>query len=313
MKRLISNIYNSIALSSPRAEVMLRKLYWKNVELLSFLSPNKNNRIYRNNTLKFEEVLSYLKNNGVNNGSLVVVHSSYGNLKPLSFSPSEVNDELIKLIGDSGTLAMPVIRAFKEDNLSLKDKLNDKIGEVECTYDINKTQVISGVLGIDLMKRKDSVTSKFPLNPLTAIGRLSDKMMEQNLEGDLPSPHGPNSSWKFCADNDALIVYLGVDFGHHLTMQHVSAECNDNWELKDFYINRDFKIIDGENVIYKTVRERRQKWTVYLAEKNVRKMLLKEGIVKATNIDGVPVSVIKAKELLSFYDNHSNKTFPYYV
>ena len=52
---------------------------------------------------------------------------------------------------------------------------------------------------------------------------------------------------------------------------------------------------------------------MYLAEKNVRKMLLKEGIVKATNIDGVPVSVIKAKELLSFYDNHSNKTFPYYV
>ena len=52
---------------------------------------------------------------------------------------------------------------------------------------------------------------------------------------------------------------------------------------------------------------------MYLAEKNVRKMLLKEGIVKATNIDGVHISVIKSKELLNFFDNHSNKTFPYYL
>src|SRR5690554_1270052 len=123
MKKIISNIYNSIALSSPRAEVMLRKLYWKNVETLSFLSPNKNNRISRDVPLDFDKILNYLIDRGVKKGSLVVVHSSYGNLKPLSLSPSEINDELIKLVGDSGTLAMPVIRAFKEDDLSLKDKL----------------------------------------------------------------------------------------------------------------------------------------------------------------------------------------------
>ena len=58
MKKLISNIYNRIALSSPRAEVMLRKLYWKNVETLSFLSPNKNNRICWNVPIDIDKTLN---------------------------------------------------------------------------------------------------------------------------------------------------------------------------------------------------------------------------------------------------------------
>lgn len=313
MKKFIVKLYNEIALFSPKNEVFLRKLYWKNVERLHFLSPNKSNRIERSVPLDFNLVLDFLSKNGIGEGSTMIVHSSYANLKPLPLSPDEVNNELIKLVGNGGTLAMPVIRSFEEDNLSLNALLEDKISDIECTYNVQKTKVTSGVLASTLMMNSESVISKFPLNPLTAYGLLAEKMMRENINGDLPSPHGPNSAWKFCADQNAFVVYLGIDFGHHLTMQQVSAECNENWGLEDFYLERKFKIIDGEEVIYKTVKERRHKWTMFLAEKNVRKELLDAGIIKAINIEGVPVSVFKSKELLDYYNNHKNKTFPYYV
>ena len=313
MKSLISKIYNKIALSSPESEVFLRKLYWKNVSLLSFLSPNKSNRIYREEELIFDDVLKFLSDNGVVEGTNIVVHSSYANLKPIALSPREVIEELIKLIGEKGTIAMPVIRKFDEDKLTLKEQLRDQIKDITCTYDVQKSKVTSGVLAYTLMKFPESVTSNFPLNPLTAFGPLSKAMMKNNLEGEAPSAHGPNSSWKFCADNDAFVIYLGVDFGHHLTMQQVAAESNIKWPIKDFYVERKFNIIDGEESLNKTIKERRLKWTMYLAEKNVRRELVNEGIVKVTKIKEVPVCILKAKELFDFYNNHKNPTYPYYL
>ncbi|HBT85777.1 MAG TPA: hypothetical protein DEB12_07715 [Porphyromonadaceae bacterium] len=313
MKQAISRIYNKIALTSPKVEVLLRKMYWHNIDTLSTLSPYNNNRINRSGELHFEDVLDFLSKNGVGEGSNMVVHSSYGNLKPISLTPKDIVQKLIEFIGENGTLAMPVIRRFEEDTLSLKDHLEDKIKEIECTYDLKKTKVTSGILGATLMRLPGSVTSKFPLNPLTAFGPLADPMMHNNLEGELPSAHGPNSSWKFCADRDAWVVYLGVDFGHHLTMQQVAAECNSNWDIEDFYVERKFKIIDETTSISKVVKERRLKWTMFLAEKNVRKELLKEGIVKKTNINDAPACVLKASELIEFYNNHKEKYYPYYV
>src|SRR5690554_5297608 len=131
MKKIIAKLYNSFALSSPKNEVLLRKLYWNNVERLHFLSPNKSNRIERQVSLNFEEVLDFLSKNGVGEGSNIVVHSSYANLRPLPLSPVQVNEELMKLIGTAGTIAMPVIRAFEEDKLSLKEQFEGKISGVE--------------------------------------------------------------------------------------------------------------------------------------------------------------------------------------
>ena len=313
MKKTISRIYNKIVLASPKVEVMLRKMYWHNIDTFSTLSPYKDNRIDRNEELHFEDVLDFLSKNGVGESSNIVVHSSYGNLKPISLTPKDVIQKLIEFIGKGGTLAMPVIRRFKEDTLSLTDHLEDKIQEIVCTYDVKNTAVTSGILSTTLMRLPDSITSKFPLNPLTAFGPLAKHMMENNLEGELPSPHGPNSSWKFCADHDAFVIYLGVDFGHHLTMQHVAAECNPNWDIEDFYLERKFKIIDETTSITKVIKERRLKWTMFLAEKNVRKELLEEGIVKRTTINDAPVCVLKANDLISFYNNYKEKYYPYFI
>lgn len=309
----ISSLYKKIALSSPKAEVFLRKLYWNNATLLSRFSVNKTNRFHRTEYVDFEEIINFLKECGIGEGALVVMHSSYGNLKPTSLDNKGIIERLLQLVGTTGTLAAPVIRHFKEEEImTLKDKINDKVADIHCVYDVENTPVSSGVLCSTLMKHPESETSLFPLNPLTAVGPLAKDMMKDNLEGDYPSAHGPGSCWKFCADHNAYIIYLGVNYGHHITMQQVVTESYPEMCPPDFFHKRSFTIINGEERKEVVVHERRQQWTKCLAEMNVNKDLAESGIVKMTNIKGIPVSVMKAQDLIEFYRKKGGY-YPYFV
>lgn len=309
----IGSIYKKIALSSPKVEVFLRKLYWNNAALLSRFSVNKTNRFHRTEFVDFEEIINFLKECGIGEGALVVMHSSYGNLKPTSLDNKGIIERLLQLVGTTGTLAAPVIRHFKEEEvMTLKDKINDKVAEIHCVYDVENTPVSSGVLCSTLMKHPESETSLFPLNPLTAVGPLAKDMMEGNLDGEYPSAHGSNSCWKFCADHNAYIVYLGVNYGHHITMQQVVTESFPEMCPPDFFHKRSFSIINGEERKEVVVHERRQQWTKCLAEMNVNKDLAESGIVKMTNIKGIPVSVMKAQDLIEFYRKKGGY-YPYFV
>lgn len=310
-RKLVGNLYNFVVNISPCIEVFCRKIYWRNIEKVSNLSNLKSERIDRTELLDFEDVINFLKKCGINKGDLVVMHSSYGNVKPCTLSATEIIDRLIDFLGEDGTLAAPVIRCFKEEgHLSLKQKYEDKIKDITCVYDVNETKITSGILGELLMRHEGSVTSLFPLNPMTAYGKLAKPMMEKNLYGEYPSAHGPNSSWKFCYDNDAYILYLGVDFGHHLTMHQIIAECNPTWNIKNFYVKRNFDIKYRNRIIKKTVSERRLFWSQFISEKNNRDEIYKSGIVKSIIIKGVPIHVIKSKDLIDFYLSRRNY-YPY--
>ena len=312
MKISIGVLYRKVALLSPKIEVVLRTFYWNNVKHLSKFSINKTNRFHRIKYVDFNVIVDFLKNAGIGEGALVILHSSYGNLKPTSLDNKGIIDSLLSLVGESGTLAAPVIRSFPEEEvLTRDDQFNDAVENIECTYDVQKSKITSGVLAYTLMQHTRSYTSRFPLNPLTAVGPLAKDMMVHNLDGETPSAHGPNSCWKFCADHDAFIVYLGINYEHHLTMQQVVTENYSQMRPEKFFRYRKFKIIDNEEVLYKTVAERRQKWTKNLAEINVAKDIRDSGIVNSIVIDDIPVSVIKAKDLITFYLSKGG-TYPYF-
>lgn len=306
----LSKIYNRVCHLSPIVEVAARMIYWRNVSKASGLSNNKNRRIQHAEEVDFNDVIDFLKQNGIGKGSLVIYHSSYGNIKPCNKDVKGVVDSLLTLVGDEGTLAAPVIRSYADDNRSLSEKfLNSKPIPV-CTYDVRNTKITSGILAATLMAHEGSVTSLHPLNPLTAVGPLAQPMMAHNLDGDAPSAHGPNSCWKFCFDHDAYIVYLGCDFGHHITMQQIIAECNPTWNVKDFFWKRKFVIKDGDSVIEKEVSERTYFWSQYLAELNTRENLIKAGVAKYTTINGMPLCVMRSKDLISFMTSQ-RKYYPY--
>lgn len=311
-----SDIYTKLALLSPRLEILLRKVYWKNVTLLSRYKPVRG-KIVKSKAEKavdFNKVLDYLRMNNVGKGSLIIVHSSYDALACTGLSPNQIIDALLGLIGDEGTLAMPVIRHFKEDP-SPEIVLKKCMSDIVSIYDVKKTLITTGLLPFVLMKKKGSVTSRFPLNPMTAYGPLAIPMMEKNLQGDIASPHGINSSWKFCLDHNAFIIGLGLNSGF-LTLTHVFEEAISDWPIKDWYRQRIFNIIDGDFQTTKTVHERKPKWgLLYFAEENNRHDLIKNNILLQMNNEDIHTCLIDSAKLKVFFEekNKITKGYPYYA
>jgi aminoglycoside 3-N-acetyltransferase len=309
----IFDLYKEITTISPRIEIFTRKLYWNNISVFSRFRP-KLNQVEKNQAvINFDKIIEYLNNSGIGNGQILIVHSSYDLLEPSGLDPDEINSKILDLVGVDGTLVMPAIRKYKEEG-RINEYIKKDLNEVICTYDVRRSKVISGFLPFMLMQRDDCRISRFPLNPVVAVGKYADEMIKHNLEGDNPSPHGPNSSWKFCVDKNAVVIGLGVDMPHFLTITHVNEECSKEWPIRNWYRRRKFQIIDKDFRTYKEVLERQPVWgTIYLAENKYRKDLLSNNILKVEIVEGLKISILESGKLIEFLHNHSHKGYPYYV
>jgi len=296
--------------SSPYVELFIRYLYWNNINF--FLRFAKKKHI-NTKFVNFSKVSDYLKDVGISSGDLLLVHSSYGNLKCVKKSPIEIIEELKNIVGENGSIAMPAIREYEEEP-NLRNYLKTDLSETVCTYDVYNTKVITGVLPATMVKMSESVVSKFPLNTMVAIGKLAKPMMEDNLKGDLPTACGVHSSWKFCLDNNAYLVGLGTDLSGSLTMIHVAEDILDEkWAIKNWYRKRIFKIIDKDFTVLKTVRERQPKWgALHWAGRTLCKDLADKKILFTKNIEGVLVEVMKAKDLIDYLNSKNQKGYPYF-
>jgi aminoglycoside 3-N-acetyltransferase len=313
----IESIYNKIACISPHIEVLLRQIYWNNVDILSkfrLKSKKKDDKKAALIPTDFNQIIEVLKSFGVKKGSLIIVHSSYDSLESTGLSPDEIIDALLELIGKEGTLAMPVIRLYKQCYKKGKEYITFNTDNIICKYNVQKTMVVTGLLPYSLMRRKDSETSRHPLNPLTAVGPLAKSMMEHELEGDKPSPHGPDSSWKYCLDHNALVIGLGIDLSHYCTIGHVVEETTPNWPIKDWYRNRNFEIIDHEFRKNIVVKERKPKWgTLYLAEQNLKKRLIKDNILHSQKLNTIDISYVDAQIHNKYLRSIITSSFPYVI
>lgn len=63
--------------------------------------------------IDFTRVVDWLKANGVGEGSLLIVHSTYESLEATGLEPDAIVENLLELVGKTGTLAMPAIRKYK--------------------------------------------------------------------------------------------------------------------------------------------------------------------------------------------------------
>lgn len=307
----LSNIYNRIALLSPRMEVILRRFYWNNYELLKRFKPKSSLRPDTGEKINFDKIIEYLRGRGIGEGALLIVHSSYGAIKGSGLSPDEVIDKLLYLIGRTGTLAMPVIRHFEEEP-SVEDEIKANLEEVVSVYDVLTSPITTGALPKCLHKRKESVTSRFPLNPMCALGPLAEQMMADNLNSH--SPHDEHSAWKYCSDHNAIIVGIGIDLAHYLTMLHVAEEAYPGWPIKDWFRKRNFIIKDGDFQVQKTVLERRPKWgMLHLADKLYTKDFKEKGILIETTIESTRIGIIKSSELIHYLNSRKAEGYPYIV
>jgi len=298
---------------SPHMEMFLRRIYWKNVKWLSKKAKSKKSMEVNSTPINFNKIEDFLSSNGVREGALIVVHSAYGPFKGRGKTPSQIIEALLELIGDTGTLAMPAMAAFK-NAVKAEDYLNEASPDAVYEYNVIKSPIKTGVLPLILHKCARSIRSRHPINSMVAMGPLAEAIMRDNLKGASPLACGKNSSWKHCVDNGAVIVGLGTDLTHSLTMIHVAEDVLDErWPVDDWYANKTFIIKDGDYEEKRTLRERSPHWgALHYGERTLCKDLINAGILKTTTINGITVEVLNSKDLIEFLMQKNSSGYPYF-
>ena len=314
----LSALYNKLALTSPYVEILLRHLYWTNVKRFEKFNPNKATKAgnkCKAEDADFGKVIEWLQEKGIGKGDLLIVHSGYGELERTGLSPDEIINRLLDLVGCTGTLAMPVIRRFKDLDKARKEGTD--LRTLTFKYNVKKTMVTSGMLPYALMHRENAVISHHPFNPLCAVGPLANAMMEHNLDDDQPSPHGPNSCWKFCYEHAGKVCSIGTDIEHHNTMMHILEESFGDWFWTDdiWYDKLKFEIIDeSKNSQTVCVKNRKEEWgKLHIAEINVCQAEKEEGVMISDRIQGITVGFVSPQKMVEFLRKKKKKGYPYFV
>lgn len=306
--------FNRILGISPYLEVVIRSIYWRSNFLIEYKNKRDSNakeKIKNSRPTPFPLIMQKLRDRGINEGDLLIVHSSFDSLKKTDSNPKEIIESLLNLLGESGTLGMPTTPLFK-GALTGKAIIAQDVSELILDYNPKKTIASTGLLPNIFLRFPGVIRSQHPLNTLAAVGPLAKQMMEKNLLGDKPLPCGVNSSWKFCVDHNAKIVALGVDLAHSLTMVHVAEDMNpEQWPVKGWYRERKFRIIESSNINEIVVRERHPKWSMYYAERTLYKDLIRAGLMTSDSINGIKVEIVDdSKKLIDFLEEKSKTGYP---
>lgn len=317
----LSRIYRKVALLSPRLEVFMRRAYWALRPLLRVFTVTtggtsaQSGVVEHNKTTDFTKVIDYLREIGVKSGDILIVHSSFDSLKTTGLDAEGVIDSLSELVGKEGTLAMPAIRHFPEEGVGqeyLRRYIKDLVPE-DVLYDVYRSPIISGLLPFTLSRYDEAFISEFPLNPLVAVGAHAEEMMKGNIEGILPSAHGVQSAWKYCADHNAWSIGLGVDEKDYLTIFHVGQEQPD-WPYNEsaWYLERSFTIKNGRSKFPLRIRERRRRWTKSFPEINFYCDLEKNGVMSNATVEGIKILAVRSQDLFEFIGKQYDG-YPYII
>ncbi len=300
MNKTIKKLYSA----SMIPEVTIRKIFYSLPVLQKYYKNRRKNSVnVEKQKLDKEILFSQINKANISKGCLLIVHSSMDSLNHFDISPRELIDFLLKLIGNTGTLAMPAFPIYKTDII------ND--AKIEHLYNVKKKLCATGMLPNVFLRYPNVVRSKFPYNSLAAVGPLADEMMQENLNSDLA--FGKGSSWYFCKEQEAKVLMLGVPSHQTTTIVHVAEDyLDDKWPIKNWYVTRKFKIRDGQETLSKTIRIRDPFWVRFNASYYRTKCFKNEELLNEWEYEGISFGVIEnSSELVDYIVDRAlnNKLF----
>ncbi|MBO5923846.1 MAG: AAC(3) family N-acetyltransferase [Lentisphaeria bacterium] len=131
-----------------------------------------------------------LRNLGLQNGDIVLLHSSLVSLGKVNGGPAAVIDAFLDVIGAEGTLLVPVFGAL-------------------------------GILTDEVKNRPDAVISPCPVGTLAAIGKDAAELCRDHWKAE--TAHGNDTPYTRLAEKGGFICLLGVDQDRNTTLHSVEA------------------------------------------------------------------------------------------
>jgi aminoglycoside N3'-acetyltransferase len=303
-----SGTLNKLLRIFPFMEVLSKIIYWK----IKPLIPHKIGLYLKNlrtsavktaiiSQVDLRDLSIFLKQIGIHENSTIVVHSSYDSLKSLKVLPRDIINMLVSLVGPNGNLAMPANRVYANTNQPID-------------FNVNNSKIWSGALPFTLLRDERSVKSHMPINSIVAIGPDAKNFVIDELTTEDETPCGQNSAWFKLYQNNALVLGLGVDLVHNLTMTHLVEDCwPDEWPSQNWYDRVTYRIMDSDYIRNVSILQRKEYIGKYFyTEARLARDLEKHGILKSYMFNGIKVQILSSVELIGFLKIRSKNFYPFY-
>lgn len=304
------------------SEIFARQIYWRNPKMRSLIKRSKFRRrvpLVRNVDVDrlFLGISELLELRG---GKLMIHSSTEGvnlvsrkdGVSPLVGSARVAACLVARFkeeIGTSGIVAMPTHPAYDGDREFFKDK-----SDTFFTYNVARTPSKVGMLSEVFRRSEGVVRSLHPLSSLACWGAGASELLSGNIGDDEPLPHGVSSGYyKFCR-LQGMVISINVPLIKALTIVHCAEEVRDSeWPVRNFFYPRAFSIKSSGCERMVRVRERRPIWVRNISLGQLRRDLLKFGILKEHIIEGVRVDVAYAGPCYDYMmKRNSGSTYPYF-
>lgn len=218
--------------------------------------------------------------------------------------------------GPDATLCMPTHPQLEGDPGFLFDK-----SETHYVYDVRRSPSRVGLLSELFRRRRGVRRSHHPLSALAACGPIAELLVKEELPADAsappPLPHGRHSSYHRLCQRGAVVVGFNLRLIKAMTVLHVAEEVADErWPVRDFFYRRRFTIVDADSHEREvTVRERRPEYVRSLMLGRVERDLLRHGILRRNDVQGIRIEWADAGEVMRFMTDQqqcgSTRTYPY--
>ena len=322
----MNRLLKLILIKFPYLEAIIRNLYWRfkiTNKLISFLTEKnkkkisiKNHKVSNKSSFSFFE--KFIKE-VIRNEEVILIHSSLSNLLKIGVDKNIFVENLLQLsLNNSITIATPTFPIFKNEFKSLDRFKDPSLDPEKFPFDLQSKRISTGLLGKELLKKQNSQRSKIPINNLSAIGPLADKLFEkEHLYGNSPYPCGIYSPWQELYNLDSLIIFLDLNPSHSCTFIHYLEDYDpDKWPIKAWYRKRIFKVLNGKKIEILNTFERHPKWSMSYCENKLLKDLITENILEIHKIDGIKVYKCKSKKFFNFLKTKNSNLknhYPYYL
>lgn len=239
---------------------------------------------------KYRAMTEYLEGLGISNGDILIVHTDMDVIKQTGATPKAIIDYLLNLVGDNGTLVFPAYPITTRPDLF---KSNDTEYPL---YDPRRTPSWTGIIPNVFCMYPGVIRSEYPYNSLAAKGQKAKEMMDGNIQATYP--HERRTSWGYCIEHHAKILFLGVNMNRSNTVNHATEDyMGDDWPISNWYETRKYRVKTSEGIVEKEVKVFSGKWMTYCRPNRLVYLMCKKGLAREQDVKGVYIGFISDAKL----------------
>lgn len=232
--------------------------------------------------VKKGDIVEGLRELGLDEGDVVLVHSSLSSFGYVEDGTDAVIDAILESVGPSGTVMVPTLTGSQ--------KLSPANPPV---FSPSSTPCWTGRIPETFRKRQGAIRSRHPTHSVVAIGAKAEYLTRDHEK--CVTPCGIGSPYVKLAEIDGYILFMGVTLECNTTFHSVEELANVPYHMQPDWVEA--KIVDDDG----TVEIARIKIHLYGPARDFEKMepiLISEGIMKMGRIGDSTLRLVRAKPML---------------